>query len=213
MVVPTNQTAQIGIRMGGEYWYSWSVYIPSDWDFSGVDDKYLILGQFHGTPDNNGEPNRSPPLACRLDADKWRWEYRCDPLARSVQNTWYTYFYEGDATADAGRWVDWAVNVKWSYNDGFVKIYKNQVLVAETRGDDPDGSGPLTDGCISYNDQRAPYFKLGIYQRADQLYPRIMYYDSVKIGDKDATLAEMSPSGSAPPLISAPKNLKIVSSD
>lgn len=55
---------------------------------------------------------------------------------------------------DIGKWVVWTWHVKWSYgSEGFIRIYKDDQLFISY-----DGPNTFKD-----EDDRAPYFKFGIY--------------------------------------------------
>ena len=102
--------------------------------------------------------------------------------------------YDGGVTLWEGpirkdQWTDWVVHVKWSYrDDGLVEIWENGKLIAKRRG-------PNT-----FNDQRAPYFKMGIYKGwRDRQEPkgmvsrRVIYHDEVRFAGPAGTHDDVAP--------------------
>jgi len=174
---------------GGEYWYGFSIYLPSDWNFAGGDDPWdwLILAQWHGQPDPN-EDWRSPPLSLRLNQDKWGVSERHDAAPITTSNPSSTMLWEGDGTGDAGKWTDWVFHIKWSYgDDGFVEVWKDGVQVV-------DYSGPC-----AFNDAKGPYFKMGMYMSPDQDLSRHVFHDEMRVGDANSSYQEVAPPGSVGP--------------
>jgi len=198
--------ANYGIRMGNEYWYGYSTYIPANWDFSGSSGSFVVIAQWHSVPDFGAGDDwpGSPPLAVKMNNDSYRIVYRCDPnfvhtggtpTAKFIQVNGQSTFR---ATGDAGKWTDWVWNIKWDYQNGFIKVWKDGVLLGEV------------NGCVTYNDAEAPYWKMGIYQSASQRFPRILYHDEFRIGDANSSYNEVAPNGSVGTFIQAPRNLTIV---
>ena len=76
-------------------------------------------------------------------------------------------------------------DVKWSYEaDGFLKIWKNGVLVTDRTGG------------TCFNDDRGPFLKIGIYGILDQDQTATIYYDELRIGDSNSSYSEVAPRGS-----------------
>jgi Polysaccharide lyase len=174
-------------HMGKEYWYGLSVYIPVAWK---EDFKSEVLTQWFATRDKHlGEKPRSPSLALRIKKDYWIITNRYDPKPLSIKNSapkrklWKGKFKRGIYT-------DWVFHVKWSFkDDGFINIYKNRVLIRSFKG-------PNT-----YNDIVGPIMKIGIYkapwnnpEAPSNVSKRLIYFDEIKIADKNGNLNLVSPS-------------------
>ena len=179
-------------EMGQEYWYSFSIFIPANWQNDDLRDE---LAQFHAPPDP-GEVWRNPPLGFDTREGKWeiwnRWDKRRIQTHPNNHQSGHRLLWTGPL--HKGQWNDWVVHVKWSYeDDGFLEIWLNDVKVVNDNG----------PNC--YNDQHQRYFKWGIYKRAwstnsppFEVHTRVIYNDGMRIGDKDSSYREVAP-GSGPP--------------
>jgi hypothetical protein len=192
-IVPTNLPSSefdggTYAKVGGEYWYSFEIYIPTDWEY---DANAQSIVQWHGLPDD-GEPWRRAPLSLSIDpsgdgsTENYVLKQQAD--SRKIQPyASYEYVNQtnlGSIEDDKGQWVDWTVHVKWSYqNDGFLEVYKDGELVFEQ-----------TNQMNTFNDDLGPYWKLGIYKHkwsdgsdfgADT---RTLYFDDITIGDASSTI-------------------------
>jgi Polysaccharide lyase len=173
-------------EIGKSYWFGISIYIPLNWkeDFKGE-----VLTQWFATRDKHlGEKGRSPSLAIRIKKNKWHITNRWDQKPLTIKNsgnkkTLYSTPFKG------GIWTDWAIFVKWSWKkDGIVRIYLNKKLVAEK-------SGPNT-----YNDQKGPIMKFGIYKAPwnkpstpSAVKHRMVYFDEIHIKMGNSNLNSVSP--------------------
>ena len=90
-------------------------------------------------------------------------------------------FYDKDV------WTDWVIHVKFSAeSDGVFEIWKNGKLMLRRNGRN------------NYNDLKGNIFKIGIYKYGwAQGYPstttfRTLYYDEIKIGNENASYAEVT---------------------
>jgi len=170
-----------------EYWYGFSIYLPPGFV---KDPSYEIVTQWNARPDFDlGERWRSPQLALMIADGKWhvhrRWDHR-----RVTKNNKPA----GRETIDLGAyqtgvWTDWVFHVKWSYeDDGLVEVWKNGKLVMRK-------TGPNT-----YNDEVGPFQKFGIYKTDWKHNPekskanvRVIYFDSIRMGDASANYADVAP--------------------
>lgn len=166
-------------KPGEEYWYTFSVLLPSDWV---IDDDNEIIFQFHSRPDFHlGETwGRHPPLALAIKGSEWELINRGDArkvLPKDTAPQLYQRLTLG--TIAPGVWTDWAFQVKWSYGpDGILQVWKDGQLVASHYG-------PNT-----FNDDKGPYLKLGIYKFTWNRRPtltdhRVIYFDSLRIVKSD----------------------------
>ena len=171
-----------GANQERERWFGFSTYLPNDWK---NDSKTDIIFQIHEKPDDC-EDWRSPPLYLRVSGDKMQWQSRWDSKKCSNGNT-----PEGTAQIVSrpivkGRWVDWVAHVKWSYgSDGLVEIWQDGTKIATRNGPN------------AYNDDREMYLKVGNYKLAwgDGLTQRVHYVDEVRMGNGNASYADVAPGG------------------
>ncbi len=176
----------VGFEQGSAYWYGISILLPKRWK---EDTKGEVLVQWFARRDKElGEKGRSPALAIRTKGKKWyvtqRWDHR--PLTPHNSGKKGTLF---SSPFQRGVWTDWAFFVRWSHQeDGEVRVYMNQKLVAQRRG-------PST-----YNDRRGPIMKFGIYkppwntpQTPSAVSFREAYFDEVYAARGEAGLWGVSP--------------------
>lgn len=95
---------------GGEYWYGWSIYLPSDW--TNVWPTKVALGQFH-----------------QLKAHVV-WMFQNDRgglfLDQQVSGRTDRKYPLLEAEEMAGRWNRIEVHARWSHDaDGFLRVYVN----------------------------------------------------------------------------------------
>ena len=122
-------------------------------------------------------------ISIRVDDGYWtswvHWDdQQCTPISgEGVESVYYTY----DSSV-TGQWVDFVINVKWSYeNDGFLKIWKDGVLITDKTGG------------TCHNDVIGPYMKMGIYGRINDEQVMTVYFDEFRLGDNNANYAEVAP--------------------
>lgn len=176
-----SEVGQSPVEMNSEYIYSFSNLIPVADEAD--DTKGTIIAQWHELPDfDEGEGWRNPPLALITKGDKF---YLSNRWASKKVNT--NKEIDGKQLFDLGsyeegEWYDWKINVKWSYQeDGFLEVWKNDELVVRHLG-------PNT-----YNDDNAPYLRLGIYQNGGwknrQATHKELILDDVEVVKVDETEA------------------------
>jgi hypothetical protein len=134
-------------KVGSEFWYHFSVYVPADWPSTGV--LNTKLGQFHQKGDGK------PPILFQLDDRAYVFELSNPavvqrnkmapekPLAQLQIKT---------AAAMKGNWTNVLVHAKWSRgDDGFVKVWVDGNEMVDLKGANVDRNNPV-------------YFKYGIYR-------------------------------------------------
>lgn len=188
VLTPTSNRAELALIQSGvsrfkyneEYWVGYSIFIPKGTSFTSLSS----FGQFHGRPDG-------PIGTC----DNYRnpiWTITPDPKggiiipqkAQTEKCSLNTYsrskWNTNPKFIKIGEWNDFVLNFKFSYtNGGFFKTWLNGELI-------------LNDtGINCYNDEIPPYFKIGIYATLDK--EMIVFYDEVRVGDKDSTYEEIAP--------------------
>lgn len=155
-----------------DYWYGFSVFLPEDWRVTGNKE---LIAQFHSSPDPE-DAKLGPPVAIRVGkGGAWEILSRAEGFDRDSGSMLWTL---NDVHEDAGRWSDWVVHFKPSYEaSGVMRIWKDSELVAERYGKN------------TYKDQIGPYFKMGIYapdwkDRAcgdPATHQKTVYLDSLRI--------------------------------
>ena len=171
------------------YWVGYSIYIPSDWN----PDSSPIHTQFHAagyyscpeasicTPSGGGFPF----FATITDPDNptyrirafWNEEY-CDLCDWSSSSSYYS-----DPMVK-GAWNDVVMQVRFTRETtGIIKMWLNGDLFMDYTG----RSAPLFSV--------GPSMKIGIY--ASSYTPITVYYDEIRIGDADASYADVAPGSTA----------------
>jgi len=177
-------------RMGQEYWYGFSIFLPEDYVPDGV---WEIVAQWNAVPDSKiGEQWRNPPAALFTTGGRWRWVMHWD----AKRNTFETgkRRYDGTREYDLGPyrrnvWTDWVVHVKWSCGpDGLLQVWRNGEKVI-------DRTGPN-----AFNDEIGPFFKMGLYKGwgdpkkpCDAVDKRVVYHDEFRMGGADASYEDVAP--------------------
>lgn len=188
--------------VGDEYWIGFSIFLADGYYRPIRADAYLIHHQYHSKLD--GPPTcdwtegiRNPILTIMTKDSKWvsriQWDTQlCTPVPKVGVHTRTYTSYDAFST---GQWYDFVINVKWSFSDdGFLKIWKDGVLVTDRTGG------------TCFNDVRGPFLKIGIYARIDQDQTVTIYYDELRIGDSSSSYSEVAPGGSVKP--SPPTNVE-----
>ncbi len=179
-----------GSKVGREYWYGFSIFLPEDYVADGI---WEIVAQWHGVPDFDiGENWRNPVMALSTRGGKWslvnRWDAKANTFAGGKRK------YGGARRHDLGAyrrgvWTDWVVHVKWSYGrDGFLEIWKDGKKVIDRKGPN------------AFNDAKGPYFKMGLYKGwknpdtpCDVVSKRILYHDEFRMAGAGATYDDVAP--------------------
>ena len=155
-----------------DLWYSFSEYLPSHGFQS--DPNGEMIAQWHAYPDSS-EPWMAPPLSLRTMSGRYNITVMADTPRISNGVT-----YSTSKTIDLGPvvndvWVDWVWHIKWGYDgSGVVQVWQN------------GGSVLNYYGPVGFNDQKYPYFKIGIYKYSwkgattIQIQKRILFADNVK---------------------------------
>lgn len=176
------------IAPNSEQWYSFSVFIPSDYK---QDADAENIAQWPSRPDTNlGEKWRKQPLVLLTKKGKLYLERRWDPNPKTGTAKDKNALGPGGGeekidlgSYPTGKWMDFVFHAKWSYkSDGFLEVWKDGKLVVSKKG-------PNT-----YNDKHGMFFKFGMYKPLwDSVNKRVIYYDEVKIGSASATYKDMAP--------------------
>jgi hypothetical protein len=146
------------LEYGEEHEFGFSLYFPASWT---TDTLPEIVAQWHGSPDIAlGEDWRSPPLALEIKDGNFRvvvrWDERqVQPGQETIPDSdrYRETLTEIVAPVETEVWSDWRFRIRWSYNsDGLVEVRKDDEIVFHRYG----------PNC--FNDEKTPYFKMGIYK-------------------------------------------------
>ena len=129
----------------------------------------------------------------------WLAHARGDPR-RNI--TYANRTYRWDRTADLGaarpgEWEHWVYHTRYTFAaDGFVELWRNGELVVS-----------WAQTGTAYNDDKGPYFKLGIYSASWGMRPgpppanesaNVVVYGGIKQGDRDSSYDEVDTSHRRP---------------
>jgi hypothetical protein len=169
-----------------EYWYGFSVYLPSDYK---ADKVWEIVAQWKNWPDS-GDTEHSPPLTLSTTGGVWsvtdKWNANRTTTPSSTRTSKHLF---GPYTT--GKWTDWVFRIRWAYDkDGLLEIWKDGKKVLSK-------SGPNT-----YNDARMPYFKFGIYKgwhkiAATSVKTRTLYHDQLRFVGPGGAYSYVAPTSNS----------------
>jgi hypothetical protein len=185
---PPNTGEVFRFNIGEEYWIGLSIYIPGDFV---IDTSWDVLFQIQATPDP-GEDYRSPVFVIETLADDWRIFSRWDSRQNSGSGNQFEgveIIYEGALGSDIGKWTDWVIHVKWSYqDDGLLEVWRDGTRIVNREG----------PNCC--NDEGGPFTQMGVYKSLwrDPSSPsntdwRLFYHDELRIAGADATYEDVAP--------------------
>lgn len=172
-------------------WYGFSVYLPPGFQ---PDSQWEVVAQWHDIPDP-GEDYRNPILAIWTTNGKWSisnlWDDKAFTPKSTTGNGWdYGGKWNYDLGAyETGKWTDWVVRVRWSYGtDGILQMWKDGVLVVDQQNK-PN----------AFNDQKSPYFKMGMYKgwssTPGPITRREVYHDAFRMAGSAAGYKDVAPGG------------------
>ena len=182
---PTDSGELIKFLDGSEHWVSFSMYLPSDWVEEDATNEYDIFFQLHDT-----SYNVYPEISLRGVLDTWVVQILADDdnppdsYDRNVTyNTGNTPLL-GNLSDDNGKWTNWIFHIKTDMDPaggggGYVDVYKDGVLVIEDSGGN------------AFLEATGPFVNVGLY-KYNGTSGKTLYFDDIKIGDGDETLATMS---------------------
>jgi hypothetical protein len=113
---------------------------------------------------------------------------RWDSTRIKLNNTSEGLLYIDLGEIPKGEWIDWVVHIKFSHtNTGILEVWMNGDKVID-RQNMPN----------SYNDEKYPYFKFGVYRWdwGTTTSQRAIFFDEVRIGNGNSSYDEVKPNGS-----------------
>jgi len=177
------------IKVGVEevMWYSFAVLFPADgYD---RDSGKETISQWHQMADVHlGEKPQSPATFLGVRSDRFILDtgYNAKKVSNGVDPDKRKSFDLGPVTKDI--WHGFVFHFIHSYkSDGLIEIWHNGKRILRHTGGN------------MYNSEDMPKWKLGIYkwkwngEGTSDTHKRILYYDNIKAGGSNATLAEMTP--------------------
>jgi hypothetical protein len=128
-------------RVGDEYWYRFSFYLPTD--FPNIYPAKTVLGQFHQ------KGVTSPPVLFQYGVPQGS---NTSSYYLDFNQTKLGHFPLIDEKSLRGRWQDIRVHARWSMAaDGLIRVYVNGRLTADVAGPNTTHMSPI-------------YFKYGVYR-------------------------------------------------
>jgi uncharacterized membrane protein YgcG len=183
MKIRGGMTGRQKMTWNRDYWIGFSVLLPRGWTHSGDGE---LLAQIHGSP-NNGKGTSDVPFEIRAGRGDWQvW-------TRGSGGKLYTL---NSAYEDVGRWVDWVIHYRPSYNgNGVIQVWKDGALV-------------INEGRRSNTRQSniGPYWKMGVYAGLwkdrnccrNSPEAKVVYHDALRIASgSNARYADVAPRGGA----------------
>jgi len=159
---------------GGEMWYGWSLWIPTDYaDPPG--NQFQILAQWHQRPEAAPAGERpkkmgAPPLTLHLVRND---EGRHVLLLIGQESSTGPPRTLGARPIRLGTWIDLVFHIRWSTGrDGFVEAWL--------------GGHPFTGGKKYGRTLYSPlsnYLRLGLYRGKGVPTTNHVFYDEVRLGD------------------------------
>jgi hypothetical protein len=161
-------------------WYSFAAYFPSA-DFK-PDTEDELIGQW-----KQHERGVSSAISLRIKDDRFRLTVFPSYMAVSQK------YDLGPVTKD--KWLSFVFHIKHSTSsDGIIELWLNGQKIINR-------SGSNMYRLSSQDGMTYPEWKVGIYKSAwngtntTATTKRVLYYDDIKLGNENATLAEMTPTG------------------
>ncbi|PSB44125.1 hypothetical protein C7B80_21870, partial [Cyanosarcina cf. burmensis CCALA 770] len=178
-------------KIGGTYWYGWSVFIPENWQDN--DEGWDILNQFAAYPTKKGRKHPCGGVGSKISRRGNAVIFDLQRNGGSVDAK-CTHFPIAKVAELRGKWTDIVMNVKWTgNNDGFLKLWLKA------------GNGSYVQkinyqGPTFWNDEgNGPYFKMGLYKgdpNFDGPPNRVVYTDEYRLGDANSSFEQVAPEGS-----------------
>ena len=167
-----------------ERWYAHSIFLHPDWWMGPTGGGLTThLNQLHLPSGGQGSPALGLTVGGFVSGNPTTLRLYRETCAGSEI---FPRLWEDDITQFYGQWIDIVKHVKWSKDaDGFVNFYINKTLVSST-------TGIATLPCSSPSN--VGYQKIGMYHQGG-----IVYFDSIRFGDANSSLDEVSPPSTSTP--------------
>ena len=169
-LVKDNKT--LPINFDSDYWLGLSTYMPNDWKADTNESNAEVLWQFHAS---GGVGPYVPPLALIVRGEVLEIESHFGDVQSQIGTR-----VHWSCGVQTGEWVDWVVNVRFSLEEGMIRVWRNGEKIVNF------SSGP-TMFYDSENLERKPlYIGIGLYKPKYVKIPssvtkRTMYFDEVRV--------------------------------
>ena len=148
-------------------WYAFSVYFPTDFP---IESNRLVFAQWK-EKEGFAQRGQSPSLAFRFVNGQFaiRLLHSADRVLRDPEAVPTEKLFKSNNFA-LGRWHDFVVQAKWSYqDDGLINVWWNREPIVHYQGP------------VGYHADLGPQFKFGLYRDATD-NPYVAWFNQVKSG-------------------------------
>jgi hypothetical protein len=181
-------------KIGGTYWYGWSMLLPQEFDHRGSDTIVMQLASWP-TPRNGKFPHSAngPYLEFQPDG---RLIMHLQHKGEDKDMVCDDFVVAEDVSKLKGKWLDVVMHAKWTGDrDGLFKLWLKV-------GSDEFAQKVDYSGRTWWNDEdTGPYLKLGAYMGEPGWRgpaERTVYIDEYRLGDEKSSFKEVAPAGNAP---------------
>jgi hypothetical protein len=178
-------------KIGGTYWYGWSMMLPEDFDHRGSDTIVMQLASWP-TPRNGKFPHSAngPYLEIQPDGRLiMHLQHKGDDKDMVCDD----FVVADDVAKLKGKWLDFVMHARWTGDpDGFFKLWVKA-------NDNKFLQKVDYKGRTWWNDEdTGPYLKIGAYM-GDPGWrgpsERTVYTDEYRLGDEKSSFDEVAPGG------------------
>jgi hypothetical protein len=183
MTLPGGMDGEQKMTFGRDYWIGFSTMLPRNWTHLRTGGE--MLAQIHGSS-SSGNGDGGVPFEIRPKNGDWR------IITRGQNETNKTYTLNS-VYEDVGRWVDWVIYYRPSYNsNGIIKVWKDGALVVNQTG-----------RRTAFKSNIGPYWKMGLYLPwknrnccdGDPV-DRVVYHDAFRVASgSGASYQDVAPRG------------------
>jgi hypothetical protein len=179
-------------KIGGTYWYGWSMMLPEDFDHRGSDTIVMQLASWP-TPRNGKFPHSANGPYLEIQPDG-RMIMHLQHKGQDTDMVCDDFVVAEDVARLKGKWLDFVMHARWTgEKDGHFKLWlkvdDNNYLQKV------DYKGPTW-----WNDEdTGPYFKMGAYMGEPGWKgpaSRTVYTDEYRLGDGASSFDEVAPGAS-----------------
>ena len=165
------------VRVGGQFWESYEVYLPANFPVAATRDGWVALGSPAYGPPEYG----TPPVSLSIEDGNFRFQ-RDGYAAQPWQIAW-------QAPLIVGQWVRFTWHVKLSQH-GFVQLWMNDQPIELANPGTGTSSTTLNMPVIDPGNARGPWFsQLSVYMKHNSFRSVTAYFRGFRIATTQA-LAE-----------------------
>jgi hypothetical protein len=176
-------------KIGGTYWYGWSMMLPADFDHRGSDTIVMQLASWP-TPRNGKFPHSANGPYLEIQPDG-RLIMHLQHKEEKQDMVCDDFVVAEDVAKLKGKWLDFVMHARWTGDaDGIFKLWMK--IGADKVEQKVDYTGPTW-----WNDEdTGPYLKLGAYMGEPGWRgpaERTVYIDEYRLGDEKSSFDEVAP--------------------